>query len=171
VKIVCKYCQDYMKILQKFNPTKARAHLTAHCTGVNEALRKTLLESTQGMKKSQAQQIRDVSDYVMLAPSFSSTFGACAPATVTSTSARYEQTQQLKVPTSFLMASSSSQRRNDSYHPRPPSSVKLSFHPDNANDFLVSAHRIWLSFCPSCLRIMVLCRVSLALFLLTKYDA
>ena len=141
MRIVCKYCQDYVKILQKINPTKARVHLTAQCTGVNEALRQTLLDSTQATKKSQAQQIRDVSDYVMLAPSFTSTFGASAPATVTSTSARPEQPQQSKVPSTFLLASSSSQTRNDSYHSRPPSPVKLSFHPDNANEFLVSAHR------------------------------
>ena len=52
VKIVCKYCQDYVKVLQKFNPTKARTHLTTRCTGVDEALRKSLLDSTQAAKRT-----------------------------------------------------------------------------------------------------------------------
>lgn len=50
-KISCRYCPDYNKTLQKFNPTKARSHLTDHCPGVDDVLRKALLESTQKAKK------------------------------------------------------------------------------------------------------------------------
>lgn len=49
--IVCKYCPDYNKTLQKFNPTKSRAHLTGGCTGVDEALRRVLLDTTQAAKR------------------------------------------------------------------------------------------------------------------------
>ena len=54
VKIVCKYCHDYVKVLQKFNPTKAREHLTARCTGVDEALKIALLDSTQSAVKKRS---------------------------------------------------------------------------------------------------------------------
>ena len=50
-KISCRYCPDFNKTLQKFNPTKARFHLTNHCPGVDDVLRKALLESTQKAKK------------------------------------------------------------------------------------------------------------------------
>ena len=54
VKIVCKYCHDYVKVLQKFNPTKAREHLTTRCTGVDEALKIALLDSTQSAVKKRS---------------------------------------------------------------------------------------------------------------------
>lgn len=50
-KISCKYCPDYNKTLQKFNPTKARSHLTDICPGVDDVLRKILLHSTQAAKR------------------------------------------------------------------------------------------------------------------------
>lgn len=49
--IICKFCPDYNKTLQKFNPTKSRVHLTAQCTGVDDTLRQILLETTQAAKK------------------------------------------------------------------------------------------------------------------------
>ena len=53
--IVCKHCEDYHKILQKFNPTKGRQHLTDYCPGVDDTLRQVLLESTQAAKKVKLQ--------------------------------------------------------------------------------------------------------------------
>lgn len=49
-QIVCKYCPDYNKTLQKFNPTKSRTHLTDHCPGVDDGLRQILLSNTQAAK-------------------------------------------------------------------------------------------------------------------------
>ena len=51
-QIVCKYCPDYNKTLQKFNPTKSRTHLTDHCPGVDDGLRQILLSNTQAAKAS-----------------------------------------------------------------------------------------------------------------------
>ena len=52
--VVCKYCPNYAKTLQKFNPTKGRTHLTNQCPGVGEELRQILLETTQAAKRSPA---------------------------------------------------------------------------------------------------------------------
>lgn len=51
-RICCKYCPDYDKTWQKFNPTIARTHLTEHCPGVDDTLRQVLLDSRQGAKRS-----------------------------------------------------------------------------------------------------------------------
>lgn len=51
-QISCRHCPDYNKTLQKFNPTKARAHLTDQCPGVDAALRQVLLDTTQAARKS-----------------------------------------------------------------------------------------------------------------------
>ena len=67
VRIVCKYCQDYVKILQKFNPTKARVHLTTQCTGVDEALKKTLLDSSQAAKRTSQTSDCGVAPFVLSA--------------------------------------------------------------------------------------------------------
>lgn len=50
-KIVCKYCPDFNKTLQKFNPTKGREHLTSKCTGIDDGLRQLLLDTSQAAKK------------------------------------------------------------------------------------------------------------------------
>lgn len=51
-KVSCKYCPDYQKTLRsKFNPTKSREHLTVHCPGVDDELKKLLLETSQKAKK------------------------------------------------------------------------------------------------------------------------
>ena len=50
-RISCRYCTRYVKVLQKFNPTKARVHLTTVCDGTDEALRHALLSSTQAAKR------------------------------------------------------------------------------------------------------------------------
>ena len=111
VKIVCKYCHDYVKVLQKFNPTKAREHLTARCTGVDEALKIALLDSTQSaVKKRSTVNIN----------------AAAAPAD-----------QLLRVvPSSSFLASTTMDKVC-----RPPSSAILSFYPDNnvVAEFLVSS--------------------------------
>eukprot|EP00581_Thalassiosira_minuscula_P013661 CAMPEP_0183727260 /NCGR_PEP_ID=MMETSP0737-20130205/25265_1 /TAXON_ID=385413 /ORGANISM="Thalassiosira miniscula, Strain CCMP1093" /LENGTH=247 /DNA_ID=CAMNT_0025958853 /DNA_START=100 /DNA_END=843 /DNA_ORIENTATION=- len=52
-KISCRHCPDYNKTLQKFNPTKAREHLTTQCPGVDDALRQILLSTTQAAKRVQ----------------------------------------------------------------------------------------------------------------------
>ena len=49
--IVCRYCMDYNKVLLKFNPTKARKHLTEDCSGTDEALKRELLSSMQAARK------------------------------------------------------------------------------------------------------------------------
>lgn len=126
VRIVCKYCQDYVKTLQKFNPTKARTHLTTQCTGVDEALRKILLDSTQqGMRTN-----------VGMGPSFSSAVGG---ALASKTAAASTEQQVMALSSSSLLASSSAQtgRKGDSSYPRSPSRASLSFHSNNA-EFLVS---------------------------------
>ena len=51
-RISCRYCAKYRKVLQKFNPTKARVHLTTSCDGTDESLRRALLSSTQAARKS-----------------------------------------------------------------------------------------------------------------------
>ena len=51
-RIVCRYCTEYTKVLQKFNPTKARKHLTENCRGTDEALIRVLISSTQAARKS-----------------------------------------------------------------------------------------------------------------------
>lgn len=128
VRIVCKYCQDYVKTLQKFNPTKARTHLTTQCTGVDEALRKILLDSAQqGMKTN-----------VGMGPSFSSAVGGALASTTAAAAASTEQ-QVMASSSSSLLVSPSAQtvRKGDSPYPRPPSRASLSFHSNNA-EFLVS---------------------------------
>lgn len=49
--VSCRYCPNYNKILQKFNPTKAREHLTNSCSGADEQLKQTLLSTTQAAKR------------------------------------------------------------------------------------------------------------------------
>jgi hypothetical protein len=111
VRIACKYCPDYVKILQKFNPTKARNHLTCHCTGVDGALRKTLLGASQAARRTQ--QSEATSDTMGAKPS------ALAGASIEST------------------PSITTKNLNDSYRPSP---AILSFQADsdNAEVFLVS---------------------------------
>ena len=64
-QVICRYCPDYNKTLQKFNPTKARTHLTGDgnrpgCPGVDDVLRQILLDTTQAAKKSQRQETGEV---------------------------------------------------------------------------------------------------------------
>ena len=47
----CRYCPSYNKVLQKFNPTKAREHLTNSCSGADEQLKQILLSTTQAAKR------------------------------------------------------------------------------------------------------------------------
>jgi len=107
VKIVCKYCQDYVKVLQKFNPTKARTHLTTRCTGVDEALRKSLLGSTQAAKRTL--QVEAVADQVGVVPS----------ASIVGTSTTTES----------LESTTTTSRTNKESDTRRPSPAILSFHP------------------------------------------
>ncbi|KAL3769584.1 hypothetical protein ACHAWU_005536 [Discostella pseudostelligera] len=107
VKIVCKYCQDYVKVLQKFNPTKARTHLTTRCTGVDEALRKSLLGSTQAAKRTL--QVEAVADQVGVVPS----------ASIVGTSTTTES----------LESTTTTSRTNKASVTRRPSPAILSFHP------------------------------------------
>ena len=129
VRIVCKYCQDYVKILQKFNPTKARVHLTTQCTGVDEALKKTLLDSSQAAKRTSQTSDCGVAPFVL------SAVGGAASITAA------PSTEQLMTSSSSLLASLSAQttRKGDSC-PRAPSRVSLSFHSNNADEFLVSEY-------------------------------
>ena len=112
VKIVCKYCQDYVKVLQKFNPTKARTHLTTRCTGVDEALRKSLLDSTQTARRTL--QVEPIADKVGVVPSASIVGESLASTTTTS-------------------------RTNKASDTRRPSPAILSFHPGDivVDKFLV----------------------------------
>ena len=117
VKIVCKYCQDYVKVLQKFNPTKARTHLTTRCTGVDEALRKSLLGSTQAAKRTL--QVEAVADQVGVVPS----------ASIVGTSTTTES----------LESTTTTSRTNKASVTRRPSPAILSFHPGGnvVDEFLV----------------------------------
>lgn len=117
VKIVCKYCQDYVKVLQKFNPTKARTHLTTRCTGVDEALRKSLLDSTQAAKRTL--QVEAVADQVGVVPS----------ASIVGTSTTTES----------LESTTTTSRTNKASVTRRPSPAILSFHPGGnvVDEFLV----------------------------------
>ncbi|KAL3805939.1 hypothetical protein HJC23_007900 [Cyclotella cryptica] len=49
--ILCKYCDGYRKNVKNFNPTKCRNHLVMHCSGVDDELKRVVLESSQEFKR------------------------------------------------------------------------------------------------------------------------
>ncbi|KAL7506079.1 hypothetical protein ACHAXN_003427 [Cyclotella atomus] len=49
--VICRYCNEYSKIIKRFNPTKARTHLVMHCPGVGDTMRRVLLEGSQEYKR------------------------------------------------------------------------------------------------------------------------
>lgn len=51
ISIICNYCNEYNKNVKKFNPTVCRTHLVMHCSGVDEDLRRVLMEGSQEFKR------------------------------------------------------------------------------------------------------------------------
>lgn len=74
--IVCNHCPDYRKTLQKFNPTKARSHLTDTCPGVDPELRQILLSTTQAAKKGRNLNQAGEADFDALGYSPATAFSA-----------------------------------------------------------------------------------------------
>lgn len=84
-KISCRHCPDYNKTLQKFNPTKAREHLTLQCPGVSDELKTILLNSTQAARRS----LNEVDEAAVAAAVSAPTAAVGAP--LTSASSRHKK--------------------------------------------------------------------------------